>query len=462
MKVLFVSSSYSNYYTIDDIVRRLCGRGQDVHLILGMEEKTTISDDALQNVRQDIPDLIVEPLKKRKSLAKYTKTIREILNYAHVLNNEESRTWDVAKWFRFFPPFLWCIVSSSMGKKVLKTSGIQKTLRSFEQRIPVDSEIRAQIQQIRPDLVIVMPLINPDSRENEYLRAAQELGIPVLYSMVSWDNISTKGTFHGQPDYSVVWNEPLALELSGMHDIPLERIFITGAPRFDHLLDQVDGRILSRAEFFRMAGLDEKKDYILYVGSTFLVTNDHKKNADESVLVLEVADALAKDPRTKDVNLVLRPHPTNSTFLQKIRAQAKQNIIVFPHSGEIPDTEEKRSRFHNSLFHSIAVAGVNTTAFLEASALDKPCIIIQTQNSVETQLLPHFHHLADAGFLETALSADELVDAISRIKSGVDARCEQRRKFVRNFLRPCNMPAVDAYVKLVEDLGSRPKGSWTK
>lgn len=459
MKVLFVSSSYSNFYAIDDIVRRLSQRGHDVRLILGMQEKETISDDALQHIRRDIPSLVIEPLKTRKNLWKFTRLLREVLNYAHVLNNEDIRQWDVAKWFRFFPPLLWGIVSSPAGRKAIKKPQVQKFLRALEQDIPVDHAIREHIKQGAPDLMIVMPLINPASKETEYLRAARSMGIPVLYSMVSWDNISSKGTFHGKPDYSVVWNEPLAVELSSMHDFPRERIFITGAPRFDHLLDRADGRILPRTEFCHMAGLDKKKDYILYVGSTFLVTNDHKKNADESNLVLEVADALAKDSRTKDVTLVLRPHPTNSTFLDKIRAHAKPNIIIFPNSGEIPDTEEKRSRFHNSLFHSIAVAGVNTTAFLEASALDKPCITIQTQNSVETQLLLHFHHLSDAGFLETALSADEFVDVVGRIKSGVDARRDQRRAFVRNFLRPRGTSAVDAYVNMIEELGSHSKGN---
>ncbi|MBN8655572.1 MAG: hypothetical protein J0M11_07540 [Anaerolineae bacterium] len=462
MKVLFVSSSYSNFYAIDDIVRRLFQRGHDVRLILGMDEKATIADDALQHIRKDIPGLVIEPLKSRKTMWKFTRLLREVLNYAHVLNNENTRKWDVAKWFRFFPPFLWKIVSTPAGRKSLKKPQVQNFLRALEQRIPVDHMIREHIQRHAPDIIIVMPLINPASKETEYLRAARAMGILVLYSMVSWDNISSKGTFHGKPDYSVVWNEPLALELSSMHDIPRERIFITGAPRFDHLIDKVDGRIMPHTEFCRMVGLDEKKEYILYVGSTFLVTNDHKKNADESVLVLEVADALAKDPRTKDVNLVLRPHPTNSTFLEKIRAQARPNIIVFPHRGEIPDTEEKRSRFHNSLFHSLAVVGVNTTAFLEASALDKPCITIQTQNSVETQMLLHFHHLADAGFLETALGVDELVDVVGKIKSGVDARRDQRREFVKNFLRPRGIPAVDAYVKMIETLGSHSEGNKTE
>jgi|GEM_PF-1802714 len=457
MKVLFVSSTYSNYYTIDDIVRQLIKRGHDVRLILGMQEKVTIPDDALKQVCADIPNLIVEPLKTRKNFIKFTRIIREMLNYAHVLNHEEARKWDVAKWFRFFPPFLWRMVSSPAGKKALKNSRFHKALRSLEQRIPVDAAIQAQIRGHAPDLLVVMPLINPDSRENEYLRAAQALGVPVLYSMVSWDNISTKGTFHGEPDYSVVWNEPLAFELNALHNIPRERIFITGAPRFDHLIDQLDGRIMPRAEFCRLAGLDENKNYIVYVGSTFLVTSDHQKNADESVLILEMADALANDPRTQDVQILFRPHPTNSTFLEKLRAAAKPNLVVFPSKSELPDTEEKRRRFHNSIFHSIAVAGVNTTAFLESSALDKPCITIETNTSSETQMLPHFHHLTDARFLETAVSAENLVETVARIKSGMDAHRDQRRAFVRNFLRPREMPAVDAYVALVEELAKRPK-----
>lgn len=458
MKVLFVSGTYSNFYVIDDIVRQLCQRGHDVRLILGMEEKTTVPDDALKRIRTDVPDLIVEPLKNRRFLRKFTRVLREILNYAYVLNNEEARKWDVAKWFRFFSPLLWHAISSPAGKLLLKRVRTQKILRSLEQLIPADVAIREQIQKDQPDLLVVMPLINPASRENEYLRAAQGIGIPVLYSMVSWDNISTKGTFHGFPDYSVVWNEPLAKELNKLHGFPRERIFITGAPRFDHLLDHIQERMLSRSEFCQMAGVDENKDFILYVGSTFLVTNDRQKNADESELIFAMADALASDPRTNKVNLILRPHPTNSTFLEKVREAAKPNLVVFPSKGELPDTDEKRSRFHNAIYHSFAVAGVNTTAFLEAVALDKPCITIEGQNSAETQMLPHFHHLTNAGFLETACGAEQFVDVVGKLKSGQDAHSNQRHEFLRAFLRPSGIPAVQAYVELLEYLVRRETG----
>lgn len=458
MNILFVSSSYSNYYAIDDIVRRLYQRGHAVTLILGMEQKETIPDDAIQHLQSDIPEIIIEPLKKRRILRNFTRYIREVLNYAHVLNNEDIRKWDVAKWFRFFPPFLWHIISSPLGRKKLKDAGFQHTLRFVEQKIPVDFAIRKQIQRFAPDIMVVMPLINPNSKENEYLRAAQRLGVPVLYSMVSWDNISSKGTFHGNPDYSVVWNEPLALELSHLHGIPHEKIFVTGAPRFDHLLDRGSDRMMSRSEFCLLAGLNETKDYLLYVGSTFLVTNDYQKNADESDLILSIAKGLANDHRTKDVNLVLRPHPTNSSFLEKLRSCAPPNVFIFPAKGELPDTEEKRNLFHNSIFHSMAVIGVNTTAFLEASALDKPCITIKTKSSIETQQLPHFRHLAVADFLENALSVEDVIRIVTDLKSGGDAHCEQRHEFVRNFLRPKGISAVDTYVDMIEELGGLTQG----
>lgn len=457
MRILFVSISYSNFYLIDDIVRRLHQRGHDVRLILGMKKKATIPDDALQGIKQDIPDLIVEPIKRRMLLRSFTKNIREVLNYAHILNHEEIRRWDVAKWGRFFPKFLWRLVSSPNGRRKLRDPRFQKIMRAFEQKIPVDFAIRRQIKRHQPDLLIAMPLVLPDSADIEYLRAAQSLGIPVLFSMASWDNLLSKGTFHGMPDYSVVWNESLAEELSNIHGISRNSIFITGAPRFDHLLDGVDERILPREEFCRMAGLDASKEYILYVGSNYLVNAKLKKDTDESTLIFEIADAFAKDPRTKDMNILVRPHPTNFGFLEKLHTSGRTNLIAFPVNGEIPDTEEKRMRFHNSIFHSLAVTGVNTTAFVEASALDKPCITIHTPDFVETQQLPHFHHLTDAEFLETAQGANDLVRLVSEIRSGKDTRRELRHAFIRSFLRPCGKPAVNAYVELVEELGMRIK-----
>lgn len=455
MKVLFVLDNYIKYYSIDDVVRDLIRRGHEVIVVVGEYKKDSVPDDALQKAVTELPNFRVEPLIKRRYIGKYVRGIRELLNYAYILNNETMRRWDVLNWGRYFHPLWWKFVSSHPGKQILKNRTVQKQLRFIERMLPIVPAIRDHLRRLAPDILIAIPLISGDSREGEYVQTAKGIGIPTVFSMFSWDNITTKGTFHSNPDFYIVWNEALAKELVELHGIPQERIYITGAQRFDRLIDSMNGYILPREEFCRIAGLDADKKYILYVCSTFILDGQLKKSLDEDVLVLEIASDLERHKETKDVQILVRPHPQNLTVIPALLAESGRNISVFPNPGEFPDTEEKRRMFYNSIYHSIAVVGVNTTAFLEAAALDKPCITVIDEVSSETQQLPHFHHLADAGFLETAHNTNELAHILKNITAGVDVHADRRSQFVRDFLRPTGHPAVDTYVELIESLSGK-------
>lgn len=458
MRILFVSANYSYFFSIDPVVRELFRRGHQVYLTTGRKEKRNFPDDALKNAQADLPNLVVRPLLKRRFLRGIARDLREALNYAHVLNNEASRLWDVVLWGRFFPKWLWRIVNTPAAKAKLKDRAFQRKLRALEEKIPVNAAIRKEIRRINPDVVLLLPLVNPDSLETEYLRAAQALGIPTIYAMSSWDNTSTKGTFHGFPDYSLVWNTPLADELVHLHGFPRERIFMTGTPRFSHLFNRFNEEdVLSRETLCQEAGLDMGKPYVLYVCSTFLVNSERKKEIDESIIILEGARALEVDPRTKDINILVRPHPLNMGFIPKLISEGQPNVFVYPVNGEIPDTEEKIKRYNSSIYHAAAVMGVNTTAFLEVAALDRPCITLYFEKFTETQQLPHFHHLADSGFLETANGPTEAIAIVDRIINGADDLAGQRREFVKNFLKPVgsDKPSDEYFADLIERLGSK-------
>lgn len=461
MKILFVLDNYSKYFSIDDVVRELYQRGHEISIIMGMDDKKDVPDDAIQKAKIDLPNMQIEPLLKRKFLRTFARDIRELLNYAHILNNEATRQWDVAKWNRFFHPLVWRLLISDTGKKRLKDRAFQKILRSIEQKIPAQPRIKNQIKRHKPDLVIALPLVNADSRENEYIQASLALGIPCVYSMYSWDNIESKATFQSRPNYNIVWNKSLADQLASGHDIPSDRIFITGAPRFDRLLDAKNEYVLPREEFCKRAGIDANRKYFLYVASTFLVNSKFTKALNEDKIVLEIAAAFQKNPRTSAVDMLVRPHPNNTGIVKTILEKKPDNISIYPKHGEFPDTEQKRMMFYNSIYHGVAVVGVNTTAFLEASALDKPCVTIITESFGETQQVPHFHHLIDADFLELANGTEELTDCISKILDGVDSRSDQRHAFVENFLRPLepNRSASEAYADLVEKLGDTNQAS---
>lgn len=457
MKIIFTLDNYLKYYSIDDAVRELYRRGHEIVIILGQDKESHIPDDALQKAAADLPDLKIEPLIRRKILPKVVRFIRELLNYAYVLNREEERRWDAKNWGRFFHLSAWKVVSSAPGKKVLKTALFQKTLRFIEKMIPVAMEIRRHVKAHQPDVLIALPLISGDSRESEYVQAAITLGIPTVFSMFSWDNISAKGTFHSRPDFHLIWNKPLAEELSRLHNIPLERIHITGAPRFHRLIGNTNGFILPRDEFCRNAGFDPAQKYILYVGSTYLLDSNVQKSLSEDVLVLNIADALAGNPQTRDVRVLVRPHPVNARIIPALRDAVRPNVTVYPSPGELPDTEEKRRVFYNSIYHSVAVVGVNTTAFLEASALDRPCVTIISNEYGETQQLVHFHHLEEGGFLEKAGHANDVARIVANVLAGMDALTSPRREFVRNFIEPLEpgRSAIEVYADLVEQFGSK-------
>lgn len=450
MKLLFALDNYIKYYAIDDVIRELYHRGHDIVIVIGQDKESPVPDDAFQKAQTDLPNLRVEPLIKRKVLRKVVRTLRELLNYAHILNNEEIRPWDAAKWGRFFDLAVWKIVSSAFGKKALKNSFVQKFLRVVERMIPIVPEIKKRLQEIQPNIVVAMPLISGDSREGEYVHAATSLGIPTVFSLFSWDNPSTKGTFHSKPDFHLVWNEPLARELVAMHNIPREIIHITGAPRFDRLANGGRDYILPREEFCSIAGIDPDRKFILYVASTFILDSNHRKSVGEDRLILKIAEDLAKNAETADLQILVRPHPQNAAIIPELHNANLSNLSVYPQVGEFPDTDEKRSIFYNSIFHSVAVVGVNTTAFLEASVIDRPCVTVVEDIAIATHQLPHFHHLEDAGFLELARRTEDLTVILKCILKGVDVNADQRRKFVCDFIRPAGHSAVEAYVNLLE------------
>ncbi|GJQ35136.1 MAG: hypothetical protein JETCAE01_11460 [Anaerolineaceae bacterium] len=457
MKIIFALDNYLKYYSIDDAVRELYRRGHEIVVILGQDKESHIPDDALQKAAAELPNLRIETLVRRKFLPKVVRFIRELLNFAYVLNREEERRWDAKNWGRFFHHSAWKVISSASGKKVLKNPLFQKTLRFIENMIPVAPEIKRHVKVHKPDVLVALPLISGDSRESEYVQAAAALGIPAVFSMFSWDNISAKGTFHSQPDHHLVWNKPLAEELCRLHNIPRERVHVTGAPRFHRLIGGANGLILPRNEFCRIAGIDPAKNYILYAGSTYLLDSNVQKSLSEDVLIVKIADALAEYKQTRDVHILVRPHPVNTRIIPALKDASRPNVTIYPSPGELPDTEQKRLMFYNSIHYSIAVVGVNTTAFLESSALDRPCITIISKEYGETQQLVHFHHLEEGGFLEKAKDAENVAGIVGRILEGTDVLFAQRREFVKNFIMPLESKrsSIEVYADLIERFGSK-------
>ncbi len=114
--------------------------------------------------------------------------------------------------------------------------------------------------------------------------------------------------------------------------------------------------------------------------------------------------------------------------------------MVWPPFGNIPDTQESRQQYVNTVRHADVVVGINTSAMVEVAIADRPCVTVLTERYEGTQKgRSHFFHLLNADYMETADSIQEGARVIGRVLGGADSKASARRRFVQEFVRPAGL-----------------------
>jgi hypothetical protein len=174
--------------------------------------------------------------------------------------------------------------------------------------------------------------------------------------------------------------------------------------------------------------------------------------ATEVDVATAVADALDRRFPTGAPTLVIRPHPTNPTPWDDY---SHPNAVVYPSHGDQADSPESWQDYYDQLSGAACVVGLNTTAFLEAVAADRPCLTIIADEFYGAQgKTGHFRHLLHADFLEVSSDATEVAERVARILDGADEKREGRRYFTSWFLRPggVDVPATLAVTDVLLDM----------
>jgi hypothetical protein len=337
-----------------------------------------------------------------------------------------------------------------MGERLLASQAAGSLLKKVEKWIPPDGSAALELLNEKPDIVLDMTNLAFNASDIEYQKAACALKIPLVMAIASWDNLTTKGTFHFIPDLVCVWNQGIAEEAVNLHHIPQDRVVITGAPVFDYLF--AARTVLDREAFCLLAGIDPSRSYVLYLCSSVQVAGD------ETGFVRDFSENIRNNPATRDTIIMVRPYPMNASIWKGFKAE---NVVVWPPEGEMTDIPTTQQNYFHSMFYSRAVVGVNTTAMIEAAVVDKPCVTILTERYQATQTgRGHFHHLLKADFLEITHGFSEAAVVIQRILAGEDVKAANRRKFVHEFVRPCGMdkPVASLFARLVQ-LAAQHKSS---
>jgi hypothetical protein len=304
----------------------------------------------------------------------------------------------------------------------------------------------------RPDVVLVSHLAEFGSGQTDYVRAARRLGIHTAYPVFSWDNLTNKGLIHEPPEEVLVWNDFQADEAVELQGVPRERVRVTGAPNYDHWFDWQPSR--TREELCEAVGLRPDRPVVLYVCSSAFIARNEVEFVRRWVAALrERGGALA------EAGILVRPHPLNASPWMDADLDDGA-AVVWPRFGEEPVAAESRNNYFDSIYHSAAVVGINTSAQIESAIVGRPVHTVLAEEYRNTQQgTLHFHYLQaeEFGHLYVGRTMDEHLDQLEESLRGRDDR-ERNEHFLRRFVRPfgLDVPATPLLVESIEELAARP------
>jgi len=440
----------------ESVVRMLAARGHQIHLLIGHDPdptgQWTPSADALvassPNItmafaHRSIDDEWLDVRLMQRLGSDYVRFVQPEYASAPILRDRARDR--VPESIRALADYAG--IGHSWVRPLLKT-----TLRAAERAVPPAPELKDAVVSHRPDVTLVTPLIDLGSYQHDVVRVSRSLGIPTGVCIGSWDHLSSKALIRDQPDHVFVWNDTQKREAVTMHGIQPERVVVTGAQCFDHWFDRQPA--LSYDEFARKVGLDPTRRFLVYVCSALF-----EGSPNEAQFVLEWIAALRNSAHAdlRRIGILIRPHPKRSFEWNGIDLCRFDNVSLWPPRGTAPSDTPSKADYFDTLFHSSAVVGINTSALIEGGIVGRAVhtfLLPQFQTCQEGTL--HFHYLLDAGLLRAGRDLTEHVAQLATTLGAADPAQHSNRAFVEAFVRPhgLTVSATDTFVDAVERLAS--------
>jgi hypothetical protein len=354
------------------------------------------------------------------------------------------------------PVLVRALVSLPGVRTRLGLSGLYGLLSLLDRSNPQPDEPRKWLGDLRPDVVVVGDTGcrgGPGPFSVAFTVAGVESGIPTLGCVSSWDNLTTRPRLRALPHRLAVWNELQLEEAESIHRVPRERVVVTGAPGFDTWFDWEPR---PREEFVGRVGLPTGRPVILWVCSCVNLWEP-----EEPSLVIRWLEALRSSPHPvlRDAGVIVRPHPLRLAPWAGVDLSGLGPAVVWPSEDlSFPTSADARAEYFDSIYHSEAVVGINTSAMIEASIVGRPVLSFVDEAYDDSQFgALHFQYLLDAsgGALRLAPSLEEHTEDLARLLTGGDPDAgEASRRFVARFVRPddLTLPATSRLVGAIESL----------
>jgi hypothetical protein len=447
VKILFFGRHFTYFRNFESVLRGLAERGHHIHLAADRDEAIG-GLQLVQTLAATYPNITYgdAPPRAADDDAWVASHLRLGLDYLRYQHRIFDRALTLRERSRDRTPAIFLTLGRIAGRIGEPARRLFVGLvRKLERYVPEDPTIREFIASHKPDAVLITPLINLGSSQIEYQRAAHGLGIPCALCVWSWDHLSSKALIRDWPDRVFVWNDVQRQEALHLHGVPDDHIVVTGAQCFDQWFNRQPSR--GRAEFCAHVGLPDDRPFVMYACSTLF---DH--SPPEVKLVVEWIRQVraSRLPHVQNIGILVRPHPSRLFEWDNIDLSTMGPTVLW---GRNPLDPVSKADYFDSMYHSAAVVGLITSAFIEAGIVGREVHTVLDPEFEDNQLgTVHYHYLTNTagGLLIVGKGWDEhlqkLNDTLSRPRQDV------MKPFITAFVRPhgLDVAATPRFVEQVE------------
>lgn len=457
MRIFLSVQHLGSFLVYEPVVRELAERGHTIHLAVSRAESLGW-EKTLEGVLADHPQITWSWLSPSPTSSAFwfelAKTIRLWADYLRYFDPYYDAAPKLkARAEERVPPRLVRVSRHPALRDPRNRARLLGALRTVERSLPTVADIRKELREFKPDVVLITPLVYLGSWQFEVLRAALAEGLRTAFAVGSWDHLSSKALVRDLPQRVLVWNDTQKEEAVRLHGVPADRVVVTGAQCYDQWFSRQPVR--TREEFCALAGLPADRPIVLYVCSALFWGSPV-----EADFVCRWIRSLrsSEDRDVRSAAILIRPHPARMEEWKAIDLSQFENVALY---GSNPMDASSREDYFESLFYSRAVVGLNTSAFLEAAVVDRPVHTILTSEFAENQTgTLHFHYLlkVGGGVLQTSRTFDEHHAKLGASLRGSSTSPGVNARFVKEFIRPHGLrkPATLVFLDAVDTLAKLP------
>jgi hypothetical protein len=463
IRILFLLNNVSKARHFDSVIELLAERGHTIVLAaarqrnrpLALPKNLSLANRSLiTRGRQGRIELTSCPVRRVDRWQRAAPALRQARDYLRFLDPRYARAAKLEQRSADNAPDGWRRLVKDHPALARHRQLVARALALAEEAIPSERLFDLFIEYERPDVVLVTPLVDYGSYQTDYVKSAHRVGVPVVFVPFSWDNLTNRGLIRVEPDRVLVWNDIQKQEAVDLHGVSSGRVIVTGASRFDAFFAMEPST--ARERFCGDLDLDPRCPYVLYLCSSEFVAPREVEFVTRWIAALRAS----ADQAVRTCGVLVRPHPAHVKQWKDVKPSGLERVALW-HDKETMNADQG---LYDSLHHSSAVVGLNTSAMIEAGILDRPVLsLVMEEFAGGQEETLHFHYLraANGGLLEEAHSFEE---HLAQLAAALRARGndERIRNFVQRFVRPRGLqtpvtPIVADEIERAARIAKRPR-----